>query len=171
MTPRKLYYANGDGDRKPQGPVGEAALRALHVAGTVTDRTWVIEEGGKEWLPYARFFTPLPPVPASGAGIPDEGGPSPFLTRLLTAAALALPLSFAAFVLLVAVGGAVVGAQSGAAHPGDTPAAYEAGREAGTAFGQKYAVPLFLGALGLGTAGSAALAFSGVLPWCRRKRR
>ena len=67
-TPRYYYV---DAQNQAAGPVPLAELQSLHVAGTVTDATLVVIEGGQDWVafstikPATQAAAPTAPQPAS----------------------------------------------------------------------------------------------------------
>lgn len=92
------------------------------------------------------------------------------LKRLLTAAALFLPLLVILYFGICIVGGGIVGARIGLKNPGSedlTPRSQEAGR----AFVQDNLKAIVVGSfVGAGIL-SLAIPFSGLLPWCRKPRQ
>lgn len=93
---------------------------------------------------------------------------------LIKRAATFLVLFVCLFLLLfigsLAVGGAMAGARAGAKgpQPTDYRSSFEQGRQAGAEFANQYRGIIFLGALSISGFASAAISFTGILPWCRR---
>lgn len=98
-----------------------------------------------------------------------------FFLRLLTAGALFVFLFIFLFIGSLAVGGAIAGVRSSppATGSGDVQTSfqrgYESGQRAGAEFARKYRGTIFLTSLGGAGVGSVAIAFSGILPWCRKR--
>jgi hypothetical protein len=92
--------------------------------------------------------------------------PMLLLKRLLTSAALFLPLLVVFYFAICMVGGGIAGARSGMQHP-DSTDHYELGRQAGQNFVRNNIAAIALGSLGLAAATSLLLSFTGIFPWCR----
>jgi hypothetical protein len=92
------------------------------------------------------------------------------LKRLLTAAALFLPLLVIIYFGICIVGGGIAGARIGLENPKAddlTPRSEEAGR----AFVQDNIKVIVVGSFGGAGILSLAIPFSGLLPWCRKPRQ
>jgi len=80
----RYYYV--DAQNQAAGPIAMAGLLALKAAGTVTDATLVVAEGGTEWVAFstlkpaaANALTPSPttsPAPAAQAATASSQSPS-----------------------------------------------------------------------------------------------
>ena len=92
------------------------------------------------------------------------------IKRLATSAAMFVMLFLFLFFGSLMLGGAVAGARASREHPGarDFRSGYQLGQEAGQDFGRRFAGVLFLASAGFSGVISLAVAFSGVLPWCRK---
>ena len=91
------------------------------------------------------------------------------LKRLLTAGGCFFPSAVILSVIVIFIGGAIVGGMAGA-QAGDPALAAEAGQAAGQKFGEQYGAMLILGSCAFAGLISLAIAFSGILPWCRRPK-
>ena len=67
----RYYYV--DAQNQAAGPIAMAGLLALKAAGTVTDATLVVAEGGTEWVAFSTLksaaitpATSTAPAPSSG---------------------------------------------------------------------------------------------------------
>jgi len=92
------------------------------------------------------------------------------LKRLLTAAALFLPLLVIVYFGICIVGGGIAGARISLENPKAedlTPRS----REAGRAFVQDNITAIAVASFGAASILSLAIPFSGLLPWCRKPRQ
>jgi hypothetical protein len=89
------------------------------------------------------------------------------LKRLLTAAALFLPLLFVFYFGICIVGGAITGVRIAAQHP-HTADLDARTREAGGAFVRNNIATIALSSFAAAGVVSLAIPFSGILPWCRK---
>lgn len=64
----ELRYYYVDAQNQAAGPIALAGLLALKAAGTVTDATLVVGEGGTEWVAYSTL-KPAQPAPASAPAL------------------------------------------------------------------------------------------------------
>ena len=64
----RYYYV--DTQNQAAGPIAMAGLLALKAAGTVTDATLVVLEGGAEWAAFSTLKTANPPTTSPQAGTP-----------------------------------------------------------------------------------------------------
>ena len=80
----RYYYV--DAQNQAAGPIAMAGLLALKAAGTVTDATLVVVEGGTEWVAFATLKPTAAPAPQPAA----TTAPQPS-TSLPTASAQASP--------------------------------------------------------------------------------
>jgi hypothetical protein len=89
------------------------------------------------------------------------------LKRLATAAVFFLPMFLFFYFGICMAGGMVAGMRIALDHPGATNLAAQGG-QAGREFVRNNLGMILLGAFVLSSAGSLALAFSGLFPWCRK---
>jgi len=87
------------------------------------------------------------------------------LKRLATAAVFFLPMFLFFYFGICMAGGMVAGARIALDHPGATNSVAQGG-EAGREFVRNNLGMIVLGAFALSSAGSLALTFSGLFPWC-----
>jgi hypothetical protein len=74
----RYYYV--DAQNQATGPIAMAGLLALKAAGTVTDATLVVVEGGKEWVAFSILkpaATNPTPAPAPAAAPQPAASPAP----------------------------------------------------------------------------------------------
>ena len=73
-TPRYYYV---DAQNQAAGPIPLAELQNLHSAGTITDATLVVVEGGQDWVAFSTFkAAPQPASPQSPAPVAASAKPS-----------------------------------------------------------------------------------------------
>lgn len=87
--------------------------------------------------------------------------------RLATAAVVFVLLFCLLFFTTLVVAGGIVASKAVKDNP-DAQNKTEIARQAGEEFGTKYGLPIGFGALVIASAAAFALAFSGLLPWCRK---
>jgi hypothetical protein len=75
----RYYYV--DAQNQASGPIALAGLLALKAAGTVTDATLVVLEGGAEWVAFSTLKTTQPtPAPAAVTPAATSSTPTPQAT-------------------------------------------------------------------------------------------
>jgi hypothetical protein len=89
------------------------------------------------------------------------------LKRLLTAMVLFIPLFIFFYFVICAVGGGIAGGRVAAENPNASDLSSRS-RQAGADFVRNNLPMIAISALGLSLAGSAAISFTGLLPWCRK---
>lgn len=90
-----------------------------------------------------------------------------FLKQFITFIVLFVFLFVVVYLGTCVVGGAISGGMAGAGNH-DPQAAAEAGQRAGAAFVRDHIKAIVLGSFLASLIGSAALSFTGILPWCKR---
>lgn len=79
-SPSRYYYV--DAQNQAAGPIPLAELQTLHTAGTISDSTLVVVEGGQDWVAFSTIKPATQPAPQAAAQ-PASPAPAP--------AAVALP--------------------------------------------------------------------------------
>lgn len=72
MNPDTRYYYV-DAQNQATGPITAAALLALRAAGTITDGSLVIAEGGTDWVSFATLTAPTPAAAPTDVSEPTPG--------------------------------------------------------------------------------------------------
>jgi len=170
------------------GPYSIDEASRLRASGQLQDKDWAWYEGLTDWIPLdqvpglASVPATLPPPPGSLPGGPVSGQDDPtLLIRRLATAAVIFGVLFLVFFLVIfmvalMVGGGLAGMHASMAQhaqPGNFQEGYQIGQEAGREFGAKYGRLIAgfaaLAALLLSALAAGWMAFSNLLPWCRRK--
>jgi hypothetical protein len=89
------------------------------------------------------------------------------LKRTATFIVFFVPCFIVVYFAICIVGGAISGGIAGAGHT-DPQAGYDAGRQAGASFVRNNMRAILIGSFLVSAGTSAAISFSGVLPWCRK---
>ncbi|HEY0256643.1 MAG TPA: DUF4339 domain-containing protein [Candidatus Methylacidiphilales bacterium] len=184
-APRMTVYITKNDQRL--GPYSVEDLIRLKASGQLQARDWAWYEGLTEWIPLEQVpgvgsasQNALPQIPVSSPAIPvpQTGDSSLLIVRIATAViifgVLFVILFAVIFLAVCMVGGGIMGAQAAMAqHAQGYDQGAQIGREAGQKFGETYggliAVLTALISLILSSMASLWLAFSGILPWCRRR--
>ncbi len=175
-------YITKDGNRLGPFSIEEARRQRANGAIQNSDLAW--HQGLSTWVPLSDIagFNPLsvatPPIPSVLPPPAPGTGQAPTGLRIVTALVLFV-VSFIILFILVSIialmiGGMIAGSAAGAAqHPNGFQEGYAIGHEAGRQFGQKYGPLIFLCSALFSFVTSillsAGVAFSNLLPWCRRR--
>jgi len=175
-------FVTRNGERAGPYPIEE--IRRLKEIGWLRESDFAWSEGLPNWVPLSQvpgLATPPPPPPAAMTVPPPPAGPSNselLLRRLVTAFVMFVVgfvvLYFVLLVVTMGIGGAIAGMQASPdQHPTTFDEGYKIGLEAGRQFREHYGKIIaeidVLVALVLAALLSLGVAFSGLLPWCRKK--
>ena len=73
-SPSRYYYV--DSQNQAAGPVPLAELQTLHTAGTISDSTLVVVEGGQDWVAFSTIKPATQPAPQAAVQ-PATPAPAP----------------------------------------------------------------------------------------------